>query len=83
MGKYYGRVYHPHAKGAEKNVFKGFSWPCLVSGVFWFAVKEMWGWFLISTVLTFITLGISWFVFPFFANQLYAKDLMDKGYQYL
>lgn len=83
MGKYSGRVYHPHAKGTEKNVFKGFSWPSLVFGFFWFAVKEMWGWFVISIILVFITFGISWFVFPFFANRLYTKDLMDKGYLFL
>ncbi|NTW84339.1 MAG: hypothetical protein HGB36_13435 [Chlorobiaceae bacterium] len=64
-------------------VYEGFSWPCLIFGVMWFALKNMWLWFFISLFLVFFTYGISWFVFPFFANNLYFKQLIRKGYEFL
>jgi hypothetical protein len=83
MGKFIGRVYHPHGKGTEKQTFEGFSWPCLFFGFFWFAVKELWVWCIVSAALTYLTMGLSWLIFPFFANSLHLKHLIKKGYRFL
>ena len=34
-----------------------------------------------SLLLGIFTSGISWFVIPFFANKLYSKHLLKKGYK--
>lgn len=83
MGKCIGTVYHPHGQGPERQVYEGFSWPSLFFGFFWFAIKEMWIWCLISAVLIYFTMGLSWLVIPFFSNMLYVKHLMKKGYRFL
>lgn len=42
--------------------------------------KGMWGWGIIALILAFATFGISWLIFPFFANGQYAKALLERGY---
>lgn len=42
--------------------------------------KGMWGWGIIALILAFCTFGISWLIFPFFANAQYAKSLLERGY---
>ena len=52
----------------------------LFCGCFWFAYKGMWGWAVISFALAVMTAGLSWLVFPLFANEHYAKSLVKSGY---
>ncbi len=52
----------------------------LFFGVFWFLYKGMWFWFCISVLLVSFTLGIAWFVLPFFSNDLHKKHLLKSGY---
>jgi len=40
----------------------------------------MWGWAIIGFCLAFVTFGISWLVFPFYANGLHAGSLLKQGY---
>ncbi len=40
----------------------------------------MWGWGVISLILAVATFGISWVIFPFFANSLFANTLLKQGY---
>ena len=35
---------------------------------------------MISLVLAFCTMGISWLIFPFFANEQHANSLLKQGY---
>ena len=79
MSTFAGKAYHP-INGAIEEVWEGFSWPCLFLGFLWYIYKGMWGWGLIALVLAFATWGISWLVFPFFANEQYAKSLLERGY---
>lgn len=74
-----GYAIHPVNKSREP-IYEGFSWPCLVFGCFWFVYKGLWGWGIISFALAFFTFGLSWLVFPFLANEQYAKSLVGKGY---
>ena len=79
MSKSIGFLYHP-TNNHPVSIFKGFSWPCLLFGIFWYAYKGMWKWFIISLLLVLITSGIAWLVLPFFANSQHIKTLKDDGY---
>lgn len=61
-------------------IYKGFSWPCLFLGPIWFLVKGMWMWAILALIITIISSGLSFLVFPFFANGLYVKKLRSQGY---
>lgn len=72
-------LFHP-VNHYEVQVKDGFSWWCLLFGLFWYLYKEMFFWSVISAISAFLTLGVSWFVFPFFANKQYKDSLLKKGY---
>ncbi len=74
-------LYHPSGNGYSQPVFMGWSWPCFLCGIFWFAVKGMWGWAVIAFIAAIATGGISWLVFPAFANSLHEKSLFNQGYK--
>ena len=35
---------------------------------------------IIMDVAACLTMGLSWFVFPFIYNKIYARGLLEKGY---
>lgn len=74
-----GNAIHP-INHSREPIYEGFSWPCLFFGCFWFVYKGMWGWGIITFALAWMSFGLSWIVFPFFANEQYAKSLVKKGY---
>ena len=74
-----GNAYHP-INGSTEKIWEGFSWPCLFFGCFWCIYKGMWRWGIITFILAFCSFGISWLIFPFFANEYYAKSLLERGY---
>ena len=79
MSKLVGKAYHP-VNDSTEDIWEGFSWPCLFCGFLWYMYKGMWGWGIIVAILAFATFGISWLIFPFFANGQYAKSLLERGY---
>lgn len=79
MAKNVANAYHP-INGSTEIIWEGFSWPCLFFGCLWYLYKGMWGWAMISLCLALATFGISWLVFPFFANGQYAAALLKRGY---
>lgn len=79
MSTLVAKAYHP-LNGSTEQIWQGFSWPCLFLGFLWYLYKGLWGWGLIALILALCTFGLSWFVFPFFANEQHAKSLMAKGY---
>ncbi len=83
MGRFKGKVFDPEGYKPERNVFDGFSWPCLFLGFFWFALKDMWLWCFISFLLMICTFGAGWFIMPFFANSLHMNFLKKRGYLFL
>jgi hypothetical protein len=40
----------------------------------------MWGMGILGFLLAVVTWGLSWLVFPFFANDQYRKSLLKDGY---
>ena len=79
MSQYIGKLYHPENK-YPVDVYSGFSWPCLFTGVFWYVTKGMILWSIASIILSFVTYSVSWFVLPFFANQQHYDYLRTRGY---
>lgn len=79
MSTFADKAYHP-INGAVEEIWEGFSWPCLFLGFIWHIYKGMWGWGVIALILAIFTYGISWLVFPFFANEQHAKSLLKRGY---
>lgn len=79
MSTLVAEVYRPVNHSTEE-IWKGFSWPCLCCGFLCYMYKGMWGWGIIVLILAFVTFGISWLIFPFFANGQYAQALLERGY---
>ena len=73
------KAYHP-VNGSVEDIWEGFSWPCLACGFLWYMYKGMWGWGIIALLLALATFGFSWLIFPFFANEQYARHLLKQGY---
>ncbi|WP_125762260.1 DUF2628 domain-containing protein [Companilactobacillus hulinensis] len=72
-----------------KNVKVGFSWTEFFWGFWPAAFRGDWKWFFII-ILADIVLGVfTWgggsllinFIFAFFYNKLYVKDLLNKGFE--
>jgi putative oligomerization/nucleic acid binding protein len=74
-----GVLVHP-VNGHEVEVYRGFSWPCLFLGFFWYGFKGMWGWAVIGVVAALLTYGMAWLFFPFFANAQHLTYLEKQGY---
>lgn len=72
---------HPHT-GRRIAVKRGFCWTMLFFGVFVPLFRGDIKWFLITLVLSIITGGWAWLIFPFFYNHAYIEGLLDKGYRY-
>lgn len=79
MSKLVAKAYQPVNDSTEET-WEGFSWPCLLCGFLWYMYKGMWGWGIIALILAFATFGVSWLIFPFFANAQYAQSLLKNGY---
>lgn len=79
MSKLVAKAYHA-VNDSTEDIWEGFSWPCLFCGFLWYMYKGMGGWGIIALILAVSTFGISWLIFPFFANAQYAKALLDRGY---
>ncbi len=59
----------------------GFSWTTSFFGYLPAIFRTDWKWTIIMFVLSFVTFGLSYFVFPFIYNKLYINDLLDKGFR--
>jgi putative oligomerization/nucleic acid binding protein len=79
MGRLAGEAFHP-VNGSVEKIYEGFSWPCLFLNFLWYLHKGMVAWGVMAAILAFVTFGISWLIFPFFANEQYAKWLLKQGY---
>lgn len=53
----------------------------LLFGSFYFASKGIWFHAILSFVLAFGTLGLSWFVYPFFAHDIVRKHYLKRGWR--
>lgn len=70
---------HPHTH-TRVRAWRGYSWPCLAAGPFWFLHKRMPMWFVVSLLATVVTLGLAWLAWPFVANALHRLMLVEAGW---
>jgi len=54
---------------------------CLLFGVLYFAYKGVWKHALISFVAAFMTFGISWLIYPFFAYGCVKNAYLERGWR--
>jgi len=66
--------------GVVKQVTLGFSWTTFLFGGFVPLFRGDLKWFLIMFIVSIVTAGLGWFVFPFIYNKIYIKGLIEKGY---
>ncbi len=66
--------------GEEKNAPMGFSWTTLIFGIWPALFRGDWVGFLIQVVCIICTFGLSVFIWPFYYNGYYIKQLAKKGY---
>lgn len=52
----------------------------LVFGMFYFMFKGIWSHAVIGFILGFMTFGVSWLIYPFFANGIVRKHYLHKGW---
>ena len=52
----------------------------LLFGAFYFAFKGIWKHFFLSVVAALLTLGLAWFVYPFFAAGIVRSHFLEKGW---
>lgn len=67
--------------GAMKSAPVGFSWTTLFFGFFPALLRGHWVWVLIMVIVSLITVGWAWLVFPFIYNKAYIKYLIGDGFK--
>ena len=67
------------SNGYEENVGPAWLW-CLLLGPIYFAAKGIWSHVAISLLLLIPTIGLSWLIYPFFANLIVRKHYLRNGW---
>jgi hypothetical protein len=67
------------SNGYEESVGQAWLW-CLLLGPIYFAAKGIWLHAATSLLLAIGTGGISWFIYPFFANWIVRKHFLRNGW---
>ena len=52
----------------------------LLFGCIYFAIKGVWSHAFAGFLLALFTAGISWLIYPFFANEIMRKHYLRKGW---
>ncbi len=53
---------------------------CLLFGAFYFAFKGIWTHAVVSFGAAFLTFGVSWLIYPFFAKSIVENSYRKKGW---
>jgi len=67
------------SNGYEENVGQPWLW-CLLLGPIYFASKGIWFHAATALLLAIVTGGVSWFIYPFFANWSVRKHYLRNGW---
>jgi hypothetical protein len=72
-------VFRNPANGYEERIESAWLWT-LLFGCFYFAVKGVWTHAIAAFLLALMTYGLSWLVYPFFANRIMETHFLRKGW---
>lgn len=64
----------------EISVSYAFLW-CFLFGSFYFAYKGVWGQAFLSAIIAIFTCGISWLIYPFFAEKIIVDHYRKAGWK--
>jgi hypothetical protein len=67
------------ANGYVEETKDAWLW-CLLFGCIYFAVKGIWTHAIAAAVLAILTVGLSWLIYPFFANDIVRTHYLRKGW---
>jgi len=67
------------ANGYVEEVNNAPLW-CLLFGCIYLAVKGVWTHAVAAALLAFFSYGISWLIYPFFANQIIRTNYLRRGW---
>lgn len=67
--------------GQIKEAPVGFSWTTFFFGLFPALLRGHWVMVLVMFLLSIITFGLSWLVFPFIYNKMYVRYLIGEGFK--
>ncbi len=74
------RLYFKNANnGCIIEIAHPFLWS-FVFGVFYFAKHGAWLHTLLGVILVFVTLGVSWLIYPFFSRKIIEKSYLGRGW---
>ena len=54
---------------------------CLLFGPIYFACRRNWTMVFVGLFFGLFTLGLSWFIFPFFVYSINRKNLLERGFK--
>lgn len=67
--------------GITKECKLGFSWTMLFFGLLVPLFRGDGKWAGLSLLISILTCGLGWLVFPFIYNKKYIETLLEKGYK--
>jgi hypothetical protein len=73
--------YHPNNPHKIVSVGEGYAWWVILFGAVWFWFKGMVARGFLYWFLSILTLGLFWFIAPFFAYRQYEQHLIERGYK--
>ena len=66
--------------GVTRESKIGFSWTALFFGCLVPLLRSDYKWFFASLIISLVTVGFFWLVFPFIYNKIYIKELLGNGF---
>lgn len=72
-------MFHPYT-GENITVPIGFSWTTLFFGFIPALLRSDLKWAIIQLIIAMLSIGIFWFIFPFFYNGIYYRECQKAGF---
>jgi|TARA_B110000259_G_C13920801_1_gene364722 hypothetical protein len=74
------KSFFKHQQTNNVEVINGAFLPTLILGPIFFAARGVWIHSLLSLILSLVTFGISWLIYPFMANNILRSHYVNNGW---